>query len=468
MLRAPVAATTLTAVRIERRTELPVSAEDLYRWHERPGAFERLVPPWEQVHVVGDPPGLGEGSRLVFDIRAGLMTRRWVAVHTNVVPGRGFVDVQDLGPFSSWRHEHRFEPVAPASAALVDVVEFELPGGPLGELAEPWVRKRLRRALRYRHATTGADLRLHASQVALPRLTVAITGSFGLIGRTLSLVLATGGHRVLRLVRRPPASGEIQWDPAAGTLDPGALTGVDAVVHLAGENIASRWTAARRREIRESRARGTATVVRALLAAPAGPRVLISASAVGYYGDRGDQILAESAPPGQGFLPEVARAWEGAADPARAAGLRVVHPRFGVVLSPAGGALRKMLPPFSLGLGATLGSGRQWVSWIGIDDAVGALVHLLGSDLEGAVNVVAPDAVTNAKLTATLARVLRRPAPASVPASVLRIGFDGLADEGLLASTRASAATLEGTGYQFRHPHLEAALRHVLGRETGW
>jgi uncharacterized protein (TIGR01777 family) len=239
------------------------------------------------------------------------------------------------------------------------------------------------------------------------------------------------------------------------------------VIHLAGATIAARWSARRRREILESRSQGTGLIARAIAAAPNRPRLLVSASAIGYYGDRGEEVLTEAAGSGTGFLPEVTRGWEQAAEPARAAGVRVVHPRFGVVLSAAGGALPKMLPAFVLGLGATLGSGRQWMSWVSLDDAVASLVHLLGAPVSGPVNVVAPGPVRNREFTDTLARVLRRPAFAIIPAPILRMALGGLADEGLLASARVEPAALAASGYQFRHATLESALRHQLGRERG-
>jgi uncharacterized protein len=450
---------------VERTTTIGTSAEELYAWHARAGAFERLVPPWERVRIVGAHPGLIEGARVELEIAAGPGTSRWVARHEGIEPGRGFVDVQESGPFARWVHRHRFEPIDAASATLSDRIEAELPFGPLGELAEPWVRRRLRRTLRYRHAVTGADVGFHAAFRTAPRLTVAITGASGLIGRTLGAMLASGGHQVIRLVRRPARGGEVQWDPA-GRLDPAALRGVDAVVHLAGENIAARrWTAARKDLIRTSRIRGTETLVEAIRAASPGPRVLVSASAVGIYGDRGDETLTEDAAPGAGFLAEVGREWEAAARRARDAGVRTAQARFGVVLSPNDGALAKMLLPFRLGLGGPLGNGTQWFSWIGIDDVAGALIHTLLTDsLEGPLNVVAPAPVRNAAFAAALGAVLGRPAVLPVPGAALRLALGDLADEALLASARVLPAALERSGYRFRHPTIDSALRHVLGR----
>jgi uncharacterized protein len=302
-----------------------------------------------------------------------------------------------------------------------------------------------------------------------PGFHIAVTGGSGLIGTAVIQRLRQGRHQITHVVRRPAGPGEVLWDPAGGRLDPVALEGVDAVIHLAGENVGTRWTAARKRRIRESRVNGTRLLSETIARLPRPPRVLISVSAVGIYGDRGDEILTEaSAPadPNSYFLASVCQEWEAAADPARAAGVRVVHPRFGVVLSPAGGALRKMLLPFRLGVGGRVGEGSQWLSWISIDDAVGVIHHALETGaLEGPLNATAPNPVTNRDFTRTLGRVLRRPTPFPVPARALRLVLGEMANETLLASARALPAKLLQSGYQFRHPDIEGALRHVLGKE---
>jgi len=251
-------------------------------------------------------------------------------------------------------------------------------------------------------------------------------------------------------------------------IDYAGLEGLDAVVHLAGESVGSRWSEHRKRRIRDSRVEGTMLLAEALAGLRRPPRVLISASAMGVYGNRGDEVLTEDAlpegPPADFFV-ELGRDWESAADPALAAGIRVVNPRFGLVLTPAGGALARMLPPFLLGAGGPLGGGSQWVSWISIDDAIGVIHHALFTDeLAGPVNTAAPEPVTSRSFAATLGRVLKRPALLPAPAPALKLLFGEMADTALLSSQRLSAARLLGSGYTFRHPTLEAALRHVLGR----
>jgi uncharacterized protein (TIGR01777 family) len=296
---------------------------------------------------------------------------------------------------------------------------------------------------------------------------ILVTGSSGLIGTALVSSLTSSGHEVTRLVRRQPKAGEkaTHWDPIAGSIDASALEGLDAVVHLAGENIAERWTAAKKARIRDSRVKGTQLLCETLTRLSSPPKVLVSASAIGYYGDRGEETLTDDSPPGRGFLPEVCRAWEAATEPARQHGLRVVQLRLGVVLSAAGGALAKMLPPFRLGLGGVLGSGQQYMSWIALDDAVGAIQHALVIDaLQGPTNAASPRAVTNQEFTKTLGKVLGRPTAIPLPAFAARLMFGEMADELLLASARIQPTKLLASGYQFRYPKLEEALQHVLVR----
>ncbi|MBI4255412.1 MAG: TIGR01777 family protein [Candidatus Rokubacteria bacterium] len=297
---------------------------------------------------------------------------------------------------------------------------------------------------------------------------VAVTGSTGLIGSALVPRLAAGSHLVIRLVRGAPATaaGERQarWDAATGAIEPSDLAGVDAVVHLAGESVAGgRWTEARKRRIRESRVPATRRLCETLARLPQPPRALLCASAIGYYGDRGDEVLREESPPGAGFLADLCREWEAAAELAARHGIRVVQLRIGLVLSPKGGALAAMLPVFRLGGGGPVGAGAQWMSWIGIDDTLGAILHALTTEaLAGPINVVAPAPVTNREFGRTLGRVLRRPAIVPFPAVAARLLLGQMADELLLASARVVPARLEATGYAFRDATLEGALRRLL------
>jgi len=296
---------------------------------------------------------------------------------------------------------------------------------------------------------------------------ILVSGSTGLVGSALVSFLASGGHEVVRLVRGrlKPGVVEVPWDPQAGTIEAAKLEGLDAVVHLAGENIAGRWTAAKKARIRSSRVEGTRLLAEALAGLKRPPKTLVCASAIGYYGDRGDEVLREDSPSGAGFLAAVCRDWEAAAHAAAEKGIRVVQLRIGVVLSPAGGALARMLTPFKLGLGGRIGPGSQFMSWIAIDDLIGAIHHALTTEpLRGPVNAVAPRAVTNREFTKTLGRVLARPTIFPMPAFAARLAFGEMADELLLASARVEPAKLVSSGYRFRTPELEAALRHLLGK----
>jgi len=294
---------------------------------------------------------------------------------------------------------------------------------------------------------------------------ILVSGSHGLIGSALVPALAARGHRIVRLVRERDSRlpDEVAWDPASGRIDAAALEEVEAAVHLAGANIgARRWTVARKALIRESRVGGTRLLADTLARLRRKPQVLVCASATGYYGSRGEEILVEESTPGTGFLAEVCRDWEGAAAPARDAGIRVAHLRSGIVLSPSGGALAALLPIFRMGLGGALGSGRQFMSWIALHDEVEAIIHVLSQEaVRGPVNLVSPNPVTNREFTATLGRVLRRPALLPVPGPALWIGLGEVAGE-LLGSQRVHPARLLAAGYAFRYPDLETGLRTVL------
>lgn len=302
------------------------------------------------------------------------------------------------------------------------------------------------------------------------RVKVLVTGASGLVGSALVPALEGEGHEVIRLVRtRPSGNQEIGWDPAAGTLDTAALEAArpDAVIHLAGENVsAAKWSPEQKARINESRTRSTALLAGALAELEHPPATFLCASAIGYYGSRGDEQLTEDSRPGTGFLAEVCRAWESATLPAQQCGIRVVNLRIGIVLTPRGGALEKLLPPFRLGFGGPFGSGKQWMSWIALDDLVGAILHALRSSaLHGPVNLVGPNPVPNAEFARTLGKVLSRPAFLPAPAFMLKLMLGGeRAEELLLVSQRIEPRRLEKTGFRFAYPELEAALRHVLER----
>lgn len=431
-----------------------------------PGGLREAHAPWDTVRVVERTGGIENGGRVVLAVRAGGFSHRWVAEHQDYLPGRQFCDRQIDGPFAQWLHCHRLLPCGPTSCVLEDDIEYALPLAFVGKgLAGRFVRRKLERMFRYRHRVTAADLALHGKYVGDQSMKILISGSSGLVGSALVPFPTTGGHRILRLARAPSGSEneETVWD----TRDLTRLEGLDAVVHLAGENIAARrWSTVQKARIRNSRVQGTRQLCETLSRRQHRPRVLVTASAIGYYGDRGDSWLTETSSSGNGFLADVCREWEAATEPAVAAGIRVVNLRFGIILSPRGGAMAQMLMPFRLGLGGRIDSGRQWMSWIAIDDAIGVIHHALVTDtLHGPVNAVAPNPVTNRDFTKTLGKVLGRPTLFPIPAFMARMSFGEMANELLLASTRVEPRALIDASYRFLYGDLGDALRHLLGKD---
>jgi uncharacterized protein (TIGR01777 family) len=434
---------------------MPVSAAELHAWHARPGAFARLAPPWQRIEVVEAVQSLDAGARARVRLHVGPFPVEWVAEHVEHVPGVRFRDVARSGPFRKFDHVHSFLPDGDGRSVLEDRIEWELPFGKAGRIAEPFARRALARTFAYRHRITAWDLECHARRPADRRKRrILVTGAHGLVGSALVPFLTAGGHEVATLSLRAPVEPALGEEP------------FDAVVHLAGEPIAAgRWTAAKKERIRASRVDGTRNLCERLVRRRVRPSLLICASAVGIYGDRSDEVLDESGPAGFGFLADVGRQWEAATRAASDAGIRVVNLRLGVVLSTGGGALRKMLTPFKLGLGGRIGSGRQSMSWIALDDVLGVVARVLDDEtLRGPVNAVAPSPVTNAEFTATLARVLRRPAILPMPALAARAAFGEVADELLLASQRVIPKRLLEASHRFGWPTLSAALSHTLGR----
>lgn len=448
------------------RTRIEAPVEQVFQWHTRPGALERLAPPWAPVEVVARSGGITNGALTVLRLRFGPVRQYWVAEHRDYEENRQFRDVQVSGPFAHWVHAHRFEPDGPSACYLEDHIEYTLPLGMVGQFGGgAAVRRQLARMFTYRHQIMSEDLATHARYGGAP-MKILVSGASGFLGTALVAFLTTGGHNVTRLVRsRARADAqEILWDPQRGVEDIARLEGFDAVAHLAGENIVGRWTAEKRARIRDSRVRGTTTLCDALMRLSSPPKVLVSASAVGYYGNRGDEVLTEESPAGQGFLAEVCQAWEAATSEVRQS-MRVVHPRIGIVLSPRGGAFAQMLIPFRLGVGGIVGSGEQYMSWVTLDDMLGALHHaLITESLSGPINVTSPNPVTNRELTTTLGKVLGRPTRIPLPAGVARMTLGEMADELLLSSARVVPQQLLHSQYSFRHPDLEKALRYILGK----
>ena len=431
---------------------------EVFAWHARPGAITRLMPPWSPVRVEREAGSVRDGQA-VLRLPGGL---RWVAAHQPGAydPPHEFADALTSLPLS-WRHTHQFALAGQYATRVTDLVQTPLPA------------RVLRPMFAYRHRQLADDLGAQgrARELAPDPLTIAVTGSGGLIGTALTALLTTGGHRVIRLVRRLPRhAGERNWCPD----DPGPelLSGVDALIHLAGASIGGRFTAGRKQEIRDSRIIPTRRLAELAAAshitgAP-GLRAFVTASAIGIYGpDRGDEALTETSARGDGFLADVVAAWEDATAPAARAGLRTVQVRTGLVQTPRGGMLHLLYPLFAAGLGGRLGSGKQWLAWIGLDDLLDIYLRaVLDPDLSGPVNAVAPAPVRNADYTAVLAGLLHRPALVPVPplGPRLLLGGEG-ARELAEASQYVHPERLIDAGHHFRYPELDPALRHVLGRE---
>lgn len=454
--------------RFLKRTLLPVSAEAAYDWHARPGALERLSPPFVATRVLRKTGGIEPGSEVELSVPLGPFRTRWVARHGAARPGVEFCDEQVSGPFRRWRHVHRFEARSASECVLEDAIEFELPGGFLGRaIGEPMARRQIERTFTFRHQITASDLRRHAQASPAMPLRIVVSGASGLVGSALLPFLSTAGHTPVKLVRPPKTSGKdaVLWDPSKSQIDRAALEGADAVVHLAGENIAARrWSPAVKAEIERSRVQSTKLLAETIASLERPPKVFVCASAIGFYGERGDEVLDESSRAGTGFLADVCQKWESAAQPAAARGIRTVHLRFGVILSGRGGALAKMLTPFKLGAGGRVGSGRQWMSWVALEDVIGSILFAVTQPVSGPANVVSPNPVTNAEFTKVLGKVLSRPTIFPMPAPIVRIAFGELGDALLLGSQRVLPKALQRGGFRFLYPDLEAALRFELGR----
>lgn len=448
---------------------IPTNAQTLADWHARPGAFERLAPPWETLKIVSQAGGIEDGAKLIFKVYQGPIGLTWEAHHDQYIAGAQFRDVQHRGPFSTWEHTHRFIPIDDTHSTLSDEVRFQLPLEPLSAPIVGLVQRHmLQRMFDFRHRRTMQDLERHEAFASQPRQRIAITGSTGLIGTALKAFLTTGGHTVLPVVRHKPVDeGSIYWKPSSGEIDAEAFEGVDVVIHLAGAGVADkRWDEDHKRLVLESRTQGTRLLAQTLAGLKKKPRVLLSASAIGYYGDRDDELLTEQSSTGQDFLADACLQWEEAAQPARDAGIKVIHPRIGLVLAAQGGLLGPMLTPFKLGLGGKIGDGKQYMSWIALDDVLGALYHLMFQpDVEGPVNIVAPNPVTNAKFTKALGSVLGRPTFMSVPAFAIRAAMgEEMANSTALVSQRVRPGVLELSGFKFFYPEVKEALAHELGK----
>jgi len=452
-----------------KRSLIHAPVEEVFRWHSRPGAIERLSPPWDPLKVLMRSGGIEKGAEVFLEMKAGPVPFTWHALHTDFQENDFFRDQQVRGPFSKWIHTHRFFPDPENGCILEDEIEYRLPFHFFsGFLTGKMIRKKLERIFRYRHRITQQDLALHLSENAVEPMTILISGAGGVIGSALVPFLTTGGHRVIRLVRRKPdnSGDEIFWNPYSGELCLDKINKIDAAIHLAGDHIGSgRWTDQKKNLIIQSRIKGTALIAEKLAALDKPPRVVICASAIGYYGDRGNEILDENHGPGNDFISKVCDQWEQSARLLPEKEIRTSFLRIGVVLTPLGGALQRLLLPFKSGFGGRIGSGDQYISWVGMEDVLGSIHHILSNDsISGPVNIVAPNPVTNNTLTKTLGEILSRPTLFPIPSKLIQFAFGEMGKEILLSSTRVMPQKLLQTGYRFKNPVLDEALKQMLGK----
>jgi len=439
----------------------------VWEWHAREGAFDRLAPPWEKMESISSPPDLSPGGRRVIKMKVGPLKMKWIAEHTDLIEGELFADRMIRGPFKRWEHTHRLKEEN-GTTIVRDEVSYDVPFGFLGRLfGSRYVRTMVTRMFTSREISLIRDIKRHQSFSHLPRKKILISGASGLIGSQLMPFLDTGGHEIIQLVRRKPTNDcERFWDPQKGDLDPSLFDGIDAVIHLGGVGIGDkRWSKKRKAAILDSRRDSVTLLAKTMASLVNKPEVFIVASAIGIYGNRGDENIDENSGNGEGFLTDTALIWESSADAARAAGIRTIHLRSGIVLTPQGGALGRMLFPFKMGAGGPIGSGKQWMSWISMDDHIAAVQHLMmTSECEGAYNLTAPNPVRQKMFAKTLGRVLRRPSFAPLPGFILRILFGELARPLLLEGQKVHPTRLIDAGFEFEHLNLEDALRDALGK----
>lgn len=469
--------------------------ETLFAYHEQAGAIDRLIPPWEPAQVASSNDSLQVGSIVEVDNWLGPLKQRWIAEHKALIHNELFVDQLNQSPFAKWVHSHRFKALNANRSSLNDEVDFKLPLDPLSRIALPWAKNKLNAMFRFRHQITADDISF--GQSLLPNLycstakRIGISGASGLIGRRTVALARALGIEVVRL-ERTNQSARSRWprgvqsvsliDWTKGTFHKANVENLDAWIHLGGVGIADRrWNNETKQAIRQSRTQSTSQIVSLLHQLDAPPKCFVCASGVGAFGNRNDEILSEQssiepAQTGDDFLADVAREWEQTAkqyaDPPKRGGeqtplrdpLRFAIARFGMVLHPRDGALSKLLLPFKLGLGGPVGSGKQYWPWVHIDDAASILLHLaIQPNCQGIYHVTAPDTLTNKAFSQTLGRVLHRPAILPAPSAAMRLLLGEMADSLLLSSVRATTDRLIESGYQFRFPKLDSALRNLLG-----
>lgn len=449
-------------------SEFPFSSKEVFDWHKNESAFQRLSPPWDEVRIVERSNGIEKGARTIIDVRIWPIWKRWIAEHTDYSEGKSFTDIQITGPFAFWQHEHRVSPLTPNTSTLTDHIEYKLPMGILGEIfGGSMIKEKLQKMFRYRHAIMHADLEDSILAKKSPIKKVVVIGASGFVGTNLCAYLDSIGLSVKKVGRKKDGSrNSAYWDPTLGDPSPEIFENADAVIHLAGESIAEGiWTNAKKKRIRDSRVLSTKSLSKVLSSLKNPPKVFLCASGTGIYGERNYEILDENSPYGKGFLTDVAKEWEQATETAKNSGIRVVNMRFGIVLSPSGGALKELLIPFKMRMGAYWGkASAAYMSWIAMDDLLGAVRFCMQNEkVSGPVNFVAPCPVTNYEFICTLEKVFNQKTLLPVPPFLLKLLMGQKAKDLLLSSTRVLPKKLLDNQYKFRFPSLEDAIRHLTG-----
>ena len=450
---------------IEHETVIRSGISTVFDWHEREGALFRLSPPWENIALVSKQGGIKAGGTCNITMKMGPLTLPWNAEHIIYEKDKFFKDIQAKGPFAQWEHSHYFTE-NDGFTTVKDHVDYKLPLHPLAmAVAGKFVKSKLERMFRYRENVCRNDIEFYSEYNPKPK-TIVVSGSSGVLGSSLIPFLQTQGHKVIRLIRDKSklCIGDVCWNPNAGIIEE-KFENADVVIHLTGEPIGEgRWTDLKKHEIVDSRVKSTALLASTLSQMKNPPKTFICASAIGFYGNRGDAVITEKDRHGDDFISKVCSKWEQAAKPAADAGIRTVFMRIGVVLTPAGGALERMALPFSLGIGPIFGSGRQYMSYISMDDVLYATSHIIETEsLSGPVNLTSPYAMTNRDFSDTLAHYFNRPRFLKIPSFALLRMYGQMGKEVLLSGANVYPEKLLSSGFRFRYPTLADTLTHELG-----
>jgi len=448
-------------------TDIKSDVHTAFEWHEREGALFRLTPPWEKIELLEKDEGIDVGAKCNINVATGFFSIPWQAEHIEYYKDKHFKDRQNKGPFALWEHSHDFEEIEEGTR-ITDSVDYKLPLNAVSRyVAGGFIKTKLERMFNYRRNVSKNDIEFYEEYKPEPK-NIIVSGARGSVGSSLIPFLQTQGHSVKRMVRheRQLCIGDVCWNPNAGTIQEELFGNPDVVIHLAGEPIGEgRWTNEKKVEIVDSRVRSTTLIANTLAKMDNPPKLLICASAIGFYGDRGEEEIDESSENGKDFISHVCLHWERAAKPAIEKGIRVVFLRIGVALNPAGGALQKMYKPATMGLAPVFGSGKQHLSWISNDDLLYAIGHIIETEsIEGAVNLTSPNSVRFGEFANTLAKVVKKPRFIKIPEFVVNMMFGQMGREVLLSGAKVAPKKLLDSGFRFRYPDLEDAVRHLLGR----